>query len=180
MDPMIALHSGLCLILAWCLCFTPQQIPVLFLHCWTLLPDFFTSRWRRAGCDCTGATSSEHNNIPLASDQMGLSAPVLLLPGCLVKANHHDGTMDSPRPIGGVHSGCFPGGKSSKITKIWIPGTQFSTVHNSVDMGCFNNDVIQYSSRIEVIKLFLIKKNQGWSHKIDSSVIFTLANFKNK
>lgn len=158
MDPMIALHSGLCLILAWCLCFTPQQIPVLFLHCWTLLPDFFTSRWRRAGCDCTGATSSEHNNIPLASDQMGLSAPVLLPPGCLVKANHHDGTMDSSRPIGGVYSGCFPGGKSSKITKIWIPGTQFSTVHNSVDMGCFNNDVIQYSSRIEVIKLFLIKK----------------------
>lgn len=130
----------------------PPQIPVLFLHCWALLPDFFSSCGRRAGGGCIGALSSKHNHIPLASDQMGLSATVFLLPGCLVKANHHNGTMDSSRPIGGVSSGCFPGGKSNKITKIWIPSMPFSLVHDLVDVGCFNNDVVQYPSRIEVIK----------------------------
>lgn len=99
--------------------FVYLQIPAFPSHCWTDLPELLAADQWRVGHGCGGTPNLERRAASYGPDQMGLSAAVWLIPFLLVKVHHSYGTLDSARPLGSVHSGFIPGGKSLKITWTW-------------------------------------------------------------
>lgn len=99
--------------------FACLQIPAFPSHCWTVLPELLAADKWRVGHGCGGTPNLGRRAASYGPDQMGLSAAVWLIPFLLVKVYHSSGTLDSVRPLGSVHSGFSPGGKSLKITWTW-------------------------------------------------------------
>lgn len=91
-----------------------NQIPVPRTHRGHHIPEFFASHPGGDGDGDGGSPDLERSNVPAGSDQMGLSTNIWLSPFLHVKVYHGSGSVDSPRPPGGLCSGCHPWGKSLK------------------------------------------------------------------
>lgn len=91
-----------------------HQIPVPRTHCGHRIPEFFASHPGGDGDGDGGSPDLERSNVPAGSDQMGLSTVIWLSPFLHVKVYHGSRSVDSPRPPGGLCSGCRPWGKSLK------------------------------------------------------------------
>lgn len=101
------------------LLFACLQVPAFPSHCRAVLPELLAANQWRVGHGCGGTPNLECRAASYGAGQMGLSAAVWLIPFLLVKVYHSSGTLDSVRPLGSVHSGFSPGGKSLKITWTW-------------------------------------------------------------
>lgn len=91
-----------------------HQIPVPRTHSGHCIPEFFASHPGGDGDGDGGSPDLERSNVPAGFDQMGLSTDIWLSPFLHVKVYHGSGSVDSPRPPGGLCSGCRPWGKSLK------------------------------------------------------------------
>ena len=92
--------------------FLSRQVPVPRTHGGACIPEFLAPHLGGDGDAGGGSPDLERINVPAGSDQMGLSTDIWLTPFLHVKVYHGSGSVDSPRPSGGLCSGRRPWGKS--------------------------------------------------------------------